>query len=491
MVWMNYIHIPMNAASTCILLIFGMLMLKSPASAQMADVGEILLYSSREDIPLKEPDALFFVKEIRIEGNKQTKEGTIYRELSFAANQAMPLNKLAKELAESRRRLMNTGLFLDVIITLSSLRDYDAYVKIELRERWYIYPLPVVKMVDRSFGQWMQEKDMDFTRVNYGIKFTHKNATGRNDRSSLNFINGYTKAVSFSYQGLFLDKKMKWAASLGASLGQNKEINYKTEGNKQVAFKDDNFVYSYFQGFAEARYRPAIFTTHRFGFRYTSQRLDDTIMAINPSFTFNHQRVRQPELYYSMDYSNVDFIPYPTQGLIVNASVSKRGLQRPLNVWQMNIKTSASWAVTSKSFFNLRTAAMLKLPFKQPDLNKSLIGFNDMYLQGYEYFVIDGVAGGYSKATLARQLFSTNIGIPSERFRRLNHIPLKAFAKIYGNTGYVYNPHPGNNTLANKMLFSGGVGLDIITFYDFIIKLEWSFNQIGQNGLNLHRRDYF
>jgi hypothetical protein len=124
-------------------------------------------------------------------------------------------------------------------------------------------------------------------------------------------------------------------------------------------------------------------------------------------------------------------------------------------------------------------------------MNTSLIGFGDMYMQGFEYFVIDGVVGGYTKATLARQLFSTNIGIPSERFRRLNHVPFKAYAKIFGNTGYVYNPGPGNNPLTNKMMFSGGVGLDIITFYDFIIKLEWSFNHIGQNGLNLHRKDYF
>lgn len=480
----------MNTAKHCLLFLLSILLLFA-AAAQQADAGEMLLYSSREEIPLKEPNALFTVKDIRIEGNKHTRNSAVYRELSFAAGQEMPLNKLADELAESRKRLMNTGMFLDVTVTLSSLRGYEAYVKIELRERWYIYPMPFVKMVDRNFGQWMHDKDMDFSRVNYGIKFTHKNATGRNDRATLNFTNGYTKAISFSYQNLFLDKKMKWSAGLGAALGQNKEINYKTEGNKQVSFKDENFVYSYFNTFAEVRYRPAIYTTHRFGFRYSSQVVDDTIMTINPSYSFNHQTIRQPELYYNVDYFNVDFNPYPTKGLIASASVSKRGLQRPLHLWQLSLKTSASWPITRKSFFNLRTAGMLKLPFKQPDLNKAMIGFNDMYLQGYEYFVIDGVAGAYTKATFARQLFSTDIGIPSERFRRLNHIPLKVYAKIYGNTGYVYNPRPGNNPLANKALFSGGVGLDIITFYDFIIKLEWSFNQIGQNGLNLHRRDYF
>jgi hypothetical protein len=38
------------------------------------------------------------------------------------------------------------------------------------------------------------------------------------------------------------------------------------------------------------------------------------------------------------------------------------------------------------------------------------------------------------------------------------------------------------------MLYSGGLGIDILTLYDFTLKLEWSFNQIGQNGLYLHNR---
>jgi hypothetical protein len=112
-------------------------------------------------------------------------------------------------------------------------------------------------------------------------------------------------------------------------------------------------------------------------------------------------------------------------------------------------------------------------------------------MQGYEYYVIDGVAGGYSKLSFSRELFNTSINIPSQTIKRLNHIPFRAYAKVYGNAGYIYNPQAGKNPLSNKVIFSGGFGLDIVTFYDFIIKLEWSFNQLGQNGLYLHRRDYF
>jgi hypothetical protein len=62
---------------------------------------------------------------------------------------------------------------------------------------------------------------------------------------------------------------------------------------------------------------------------------------------------------------------------------------------------------------------------------------------------------------------------------------------VYGNTGYVYNPEPGYNYLNNRLLYSGGVGLDIVLFNDFVIKLEYSANQFREKGLYLHKRDYF
>jgi len=70
-------------------------------------------------------------------------------------------------------------------------------------------------------------------------------------------------------------------------------------------------------------------------------------------------------------------------------------------------------------------------------------------------------------------------------------VPFRIFGRIYSNAGYVYNPNPGLNHLNNRMLFSGGIGLDVVTVYDVSIKLDWSFNQLGQNGLYLHRKNNF
>ena len=118
------------------------------------------------------------------------------------------------------------------------------------------------------------------------------------------------------------------------------------------------------------------------------------------------------------------------------------------------------------------------------------MGYGDMCMQGYEYYVIDGVAGGYLQTTFLKQIGNFRINVPKGKHRSINYIPFKFFAKIYGNTGYVYNPNSILNPLNNKMLYSGGLGLDILTSYDINVRLEWSFNQLGENGIYLHNKTF-
>ncbi len=452
-----------------------------------------VLYSTEDSFTPTDTSHLFFVKKISIKGNKHTRSATILRELSFQEGSGYSLPLLAKKFAQAKKQIMNTALFTEVVVYLESLQGYDAHVRIEVKERWYIFPVPFIKTVDRSFGEWVKDQNMDMERVNYGIRVKHYNATGRNDKLSLYFMNGYTKQLSLEYKGLILDKKQQWSSSLGMALGKNKQLDYITTDNKRQFFKSDQtFVHSFFNSYLEFSYRRAIKTKHTFGASYQSFSIPDTILKINPRFSLGKQStIRYPELYYTLSHFNVDYIPFPMKGYVAEISLRKKGFDKDVNLWQLTTKASGMWQLNKKYYFNLRVAGGLKLPFKQPYINQQFLGFNDMFLQGYEYYVINGVAGGYTKASFSRELINTNFHIPSGKIKKLNNIPFRMYAKVYGNAGYVYDREPGDNLLNNRMLYSAGVGLDIVTFYDFILRLEWSFNQLGQNDIYLHRKNYF
>ena len=462
------------------------------ANAQIGLTANALIYSTDESCSFADSSALFNIKHIVITGNKRTRNATIFRELSFQQGEEYPLNVLVDKFAETKKQLMNTGLFRSGVVSLNSLQGYDVYVSISVEERWYLYPIPFLRVIDRNFNEWVVKHDMNLNRVNYGIKLTHNNTTGRNDKLELYFVNGFTKQVAIKYDNLFLDKAMKWALDFNVAWGKNHEVTYNTVNDKQVAYKNNNdFVHSFFRTGLEVSYRRAIKTKHTFGIGYHYDNVDDTLFHLNPAYSHQRKVVRYPELNYTMRHNNVDFIPYPKDGYIAEVGLAKKGFSADMNLWQLTTKASAWWPLSDKYYFNLRLAGMLKLPFKQSYINKQLLGYSDMYMQGFEYNVIDGVVGGYGKAVLARQLINTAISIPSKKIDRLNHMPIAVYGKVYGNLGYVYDPAPGYNQLKNRPLYSSGIGLDFVLLTNFVFKLEYSFNQFGQKGIYLHHRDHF
>ena len=275
--------------------------------------------------------------------------------------------------------------------------------------------------------------------------------------------------------------------------GKNREINYNTVNDKQVFLKDpENYVRHFINGNIGISWRPAINTRHSFGIGFNSEKVEDTIVTLNPDyFQPGQSRIGYPSFYYNMTHLHLDYIPYPTKGLGVKLSLSKNGLNSTINLWQLHVNTLAAIKLGPKTFSHIYTYGGIKLPFKQPWFNRRFLGYGDTYLQGYEYNVMDGVAGGFIKASLHQELFNTRVRLPRGKNKPMLAIPFRVVGKMYGNTGYAYHPEPGDNLLSNKMLYTGGIGIDIITLYDVVVKLEWSFNQLGQNGLFLHRKSIF
>ena len=437
---------------------------------------------------------LYVIGNIVITGNKKTKSKIILREIPFKTGEEYTLTEVVKKFEDARRQLMNTTLFHTVTVAAKGFEGNKIHVTVDLKERWYLFPAPYFKPVDRNLNQWIVEQKAKLSRVNYGVKILYYNATGRNDKFKLYLTNGYTKQISFSYDRLYIDKKLKWGMNMSFVTGKNREINYNTVNDKQVFLKNkDEYLRSFTKTNVELTYRRAIKTRHSFGIGYSAESVKDTIVQLNPAY-FNTEgnRIHFPEVNYSMTYFDLDYIPYPTKGYAFQFSAGKRGFNKIINQWNFAVRSSASWHLLPKTFLNLNLYASIKAPFKQPYFNRRFLGYGDTFMQGYEYYVIDGVAGGYLKATITRELLNFNIRIPPiKKGREAERIPVRIFGKVYGNTGYVHNPQPGDNLLSNKMLYSGGFGIDILTFYDVTFKLEWTFNQLGQNGLFLHRKSIF
>ena len=99
------------------------------------------------------------------------------------------------------------------------------------------------------------------------------------------------------------------------------------------------------------------------------------------------------------------------------------------------------------------------------------------------------MAATVNRATVRRQIFSYTIKNPVS-IKNHNEIPVTFYLKAYGNAGYVYDDKT-QTPLNNKFIGTYGLGLDVVTIYDIVIRLEYSFNQWGEHNLYLHSKGDF
>lgn len=458
--------------------------------AQEAFVNSVIIYSTDNHQPTAQTaDTIFTIKEILVTGNRRTRKSTILRELPYQVADAYHFSELSEKLELTKRQLMNTNLFRNVIVNLRSTPDQQVFVSVNVEERWYFFPQPFVRIANGTFSQW-NERGRPLDHLNYGLKLTQFNFTGRGDKAHIHLANGYTKKIAFQYQGFYFDEALKWAGSINLAHGKNRELNYQTQNNKLLAIKNpDGYLYEFYQGSFDLVYRPAIKTRHQFSIGYNYNRVGDTVIKLNENYSPAENVYSYPYISYAVSFIDYDFNPYPTRGRYGDFSIHKAGIGSSINLWQFSAKGINYWPLGKKAYFSVRLAGMIKLPFKQPYITQQFLGYGDAYLQGYENYIVDGVAGGYSRQTIGYNLINANIPLPTNKwFKSLRSVPLKVYVKAYTNEGYVHNPNPSyNNALNNRMLYSTGLGLDIVLFTDLIFKFEWSFNQLGQNGLYLHQ----
>jgi len=441
------------------------------------------------DSSVKRNSSPFIIGDIFVEGNKKTKPYIIERELPFHRGDSVYLPDLVKGFEVGRQQLMNTTLFNEVIISVKAFRGYMVDVFIEVKERWYLFPIPYVKAIDRNLQEFLKQ-GIGVDRLNYGFKLNWNNVTGRNDKLRLWLITGYTQQIQFLYEQPYADKSLKHGYKIGFLYSSNKEINYNTIDNEQ-RFSDTMGGTNRWYAHLDYTYRPGLRTFNAVRLGFVREEVGDMVLEANPKyFSHNKNRILYPELSYVISHFNVDYRPYPLTGWMGEASFLKKGINKEMNMWQLAGKMTKSSLFARKAWYAWQAQGVLRYPFDQPFINQRMFGYGDMYLRGLENYVIDATASFLVRQTVRRELF--NFKVPTHlKSRSHSHIPFRIYAKAYADLGYAHNPTNPENSLTNRMLYTGGAGIDVVTFYDLVIRFDYSFNQLGENGVFLRIKGDF
>lgn len=436
---------------------------------------------------------VYSIGKIVVNGNRKTKPYIILRELTFKTGDTACAATLEGKIQRSRELVYNTGLFVEDSVKIISRDGNVLNFEVAVKERWYFFPLPYLRPVDRNLNQWIVEEGASLDRVNYGIKLMHNNLTGQNDKLSVWLISGYNQQIAVRYNLPFIDKALTKGFEIGYATSRQHEVNYMTsDSNKQMFLKLPNDYARNFTRFDFTySYRPDQKKRQYLRVSYTSELIADSVFAHNPNYYPDRRtEMKYVDFLYVYRYLNTDYYLYPTSGFMGEVSLYKRGLESISNMWQVSLHGLWAKHLGKKTFGTIEAATTIKFPFNDDFYTQPLFGYGYFQLRGQEYYVVDGMFGALSKFTLTRSIFHYVYHNPIKS-KTHDVIPFRFYVKAFCDVGYAYDPNVSSTLLSNKLMYTYGIGLDILTIYDITLRFNFAINQLGDKGLYLHARNDF
>lgn len=436
-------------------------------------------------------DDFAIVQKITLKGNKKTKEQIIYKELNVFPGDTLFLSNMALVLENNEKRILNTGLFTWVNINIKSWDTEKQTLNLEivLQENWYIYPGIIFELADRNFNVWWQEQNRSFDRVNYGLRIDHINFTGNKDYLKAKVQFGYTRKYEIRYERPYLTDN--WGYSANVFFSDNKEIGYKTVGNKTIFEKteDEKVLLKRFRIGTAINYRPTpfIFQTLHIEFHRNSI---DTFVAntLNPDyFLDNKTNITFFLLNYNIQYDQREYFLYPEGGYRLFGSIKKEGLGlfRDINYLSLEIGAEKYFKLAERVIWGSKIKGRSNLNRNQIAFaNNTGLGYGGNVITGYELYVIDGTDFVLAKSSLTfnflKKLYNIDESMPLRQFKKMS---FNAYLRFNLDWGYVNEPsYFKNNELNNQWLLGYGPALDFIFYNNFLLSFEYSFNELGESG---------
>ena len=430
------------------------------------------------------------VGDISVSGNKITKKNIITRELPFNSGDTINFNSIDAVALRAQQNIFNTQLFIyDSVRYVMDVNSKTVDFNIKVKERWYIIPAPIFEIQDRNFNQWWKTKDL--FRINYGLALDWTNFTGHRDNLSMIVRRGYSEKYGIAYSLPYINKAQTIGLSASYAYGRNNEVAYKTEDNVLYFHRDyKKYMREQHEAKVGVNIRNHLYQRSAVELLYSYIHVNDTIEKLNPDFFGNRRtEVGYFSLQYRYGYDKRDNKPYPLKGWTIDLAIIKDGLNfvydESLNYMYVTL-SARKYTPLSKRFYmaNQIKARYINTDYQPYYFNRAL-GYNNDYIRGYEYFVMDGQNFAFVKNTLRCKLVRQHIvEIKNlKRFSQFTTIPYAVYLTLNGDVGYVQDQFYGKkNSLSNSWQYGYGLGLDFVTYYDLVLRFEYTFNKQKQSG---------
>ncbi len=395
------------------------------------------------------------VDTIIITGNNKTADFIILREMAIK-----PGTTLSTENVEyDKSRIYNLQLFNSVEMYFVPRDSGKVTLFIEVSERWYIYPFPIVGI-----------KDRDWKKFYFGGGIIHTNFRGKNEKIYLLGTLGYEPSLFLFYHNPQIGfwKDLFLETSLGYREGKNKSPLAKG--------RDENFSEKITTAGITLGKRYGLYHNLWTNLKYEMIRLSENKSGrlLNP-----WEKDAFPIITLGYKYDTRDLIDYSMFGTLVNLTVSKFGLmQKNIEYWKFGIDYRRFIPITTGLTLAARSFTTISAGNNIPFYKHVFFGYTER-IRGHYNKIYEGENIIGCSAELRFMLFEP-------RYFQIDFISIPEFnvwkfgiaSAIFGDAGTVwFNNDP---ILMNNFKKGYGAGIHFILPYSIVFRVEYALNETKQ-----------
>lgn len=443
---------------------------------------------------------------LAIIGAEKTKSWVILRELNFARGDTIDLPEVKDRLEKSRQNIYNLGLFNDVQMKAQVIED-QLHVIIEVKERWFLFGKPILRLEERNTYDLLNViRERNFERLVYGLSLSWRNLTGRNETLSFSGQLGYTQRLRIDFFRPALFRKSNIDLRVGYRYANEQEIIIGTiDGALQRRRIESEPFQTSHEPFLAIRKRISLRKNLYVEINYKWIHFSDSLylLELNP---LENNFITEPD---GKEY-------YPS--LIAQYTVDLRDIRRfPLKGYRYQVfgRYTGIKGLSTAQFGKIGATFAHHIPLNRrwnfaygshlvfsmgdsiPYFEKNFVGRSrkeflglSSTLRGYEPYVIDGSFVNMTKAELKFGIVPYHIADLSHTPlpKRFKQTPLGLYLSAFYDFGYIQDASFNNNDnfLKNRGLHGYGIGVNIVGFYDILVRIEYARNHFNQGGIYLH-----
>jgi outer membrane protein assembly factor BamA len=382
-----------------------------------------------------------------VQGNDRTKEEIILREMRLQPGDTVTTARLEAD----QKRIESLDLFNRVQM-FPVATDNGVILVVDVTERWYIYPFPILF---RSDGSW--------SKISYGAGIVHTNFRGRNELLDLSGWLGFNPGITLSYSNPWIGGPLRLYTKLS--------LFYRRIRNKTFELGDEKVDENHLGLFWHIGRRFGYDTWFSVGFGYETLHLSPPVpgQTLSPS-----GRDNIPRVVGAFTYDGRDHKLYPKSGWYFRVWGERAGLwEDRINYTQYGLDVRR-YQPLGKLTLALRAAG---------DFSQGLVPVYDRYYLGYA----NQIRGHYKQRDAGENLVLGNVALrfPIRKITYHNlsdqlgsyarNLPFGISGALFVDTGAIWYE---NQKLVLKRFLTGyGAGLHFHVPYFNLLRFDVALDE--------------